>query len=751
MASRRNHVAEAAREAQAAGFSVIPVSDKPKQKKQPAVKWKPYQTTPADTAQVEEWFGPHKGLGLVCGQVSGGLELLEFELEETYNRFLVLAVNLGLADLVKRVEQGYLEQTPGQGFHWLYRCEEIRGNTKLASRPGPDGTVKVLIETRGEGGYVIVAPSLGDVHPTGRPYTRFSGGFDTIATITPEERDQLWHVAQSLDEMPAPQESSAEREQASRAPSKAPGGPYAVLPGDYYNAVVDWADVLKGWTKVHTTNDSVSHWRRPGKTQGTSATTNHGGSDRFRCFSTSTNFKTTESYSKFAAYALLEHGGDFSKASKALQELGYGVRNEGSGKNGSAARTRQPVKSARAQPQPNGQPQGSLGSLTDTELGLVKAGSLKGESIQWLWPHHIALGKFNLVAGDGGDGKSQYAIRLIAAITTGGLFPDESGPAEPGDCLILAAEDGLRDTIIPRLLAAGADVDHVTIVTARVTTKKDDKVFIHPMSFQDLDYWQTVLSRVPGARLLVADPLPAYLGRGVNDHKNNEVRAVLEPFISVIDQARIALVGITHLGKSPDLKTPSHKILGSVAYANIARTVHVTVKDPADRARRFLCQIKSNFGSLQPALAFRIIEKQVSQDEDTICSSCAEFEPGSSDIDPGELMAAGNQARRKPGPVPLRTTQVAEWLFDLLDKEAEPIPVGRIWDLAGAQGFVGQQSEKTGRWSNPNGLYRAKDLIETLPDPRDGMVVAESEVETSRGKVVKRWTLAMIPPPGART
>lgn len=181
----------------------------------------------------------------------------------------------------------------------------------------PQGKVKVLIETRGEGGYVVVAPSHGRVHPTGKPYTLLRGGFNTIVTITSEERRALWELARTFDQMPPGQDGDARKN-----PASAPGG----RPGDDFNVRADWRDILQphGWTLVYQ-KDGVGYWRRPGKDRGVSATTNYQDSGLLYVFSTSTDFESERAYSKFSAHALLEHSGDFRTAAKALKRQGYGT------------------------------------------------------------------------------------------------------------------------------------------------------------------------------------------------------------------------------------------------------------------------------------------------------------------------------------------------------------------------------------------------------------------------------------------
>lgn len=302
------NVAKTAMEAFHQGISVIPPAEDGT--KRPAVAWKRFQSKRASLAPMTEWYGrdDRHGVGYVTGEVSGGLELLEFDDHPTYMALKTRGAELGLGDLIARVEGGYCEDTPNYGIHWPYRCPGSVGtNTKLASRPG--SPTKVLIETRGEGGYFIAAPTHGPVHPTGRPYVLMSGGVATIATITPAERADLWALARTFDEsMPPPFLRPA-------ASKKATGRRRA---GDAFNDAMVWENVIgpAGWTLQYE-SDGVGYWTKPGKTSGVSATTNFGGADLFYVFSTATAFESERSYDKFGAYALLDHGGDFTAAAAA--------------------------------------------------------------------------------------------------------------------------------------------------------------------------------------------------------------------------------------------------------------------------------------------------------------------------------------------------------------------------------------------------------------------------------------------------
>ena len=317
---------EAALAAHAAGLTAVPPREDGT--KAPLGEWKQYQTRRPTEAELRAWYRDGRtGLGVVCGAVSGGLECLEFEAEATYQAFVEAAQQLDLGELVERIDSGYSERSPGGGVHWLYRCPEITGNTKLARDPGPDGP-KVLIETRGEGGYVITAPSNGRVHPSGRPYVLLRGGFPSIATITPGERAALHRLARSFDRMAEPERPSAT---ASPRVEGAAGG----RPGDDFNQRATWAELLQptGWTLAGR-RGNVEYWRRPGKhPPGWSATVGHfrgeAGEPVLCVFSTSTPFEAERPYSKFAAYALLHHGGDWKAAARDLAGRGYGEQRQG--------------------------------------------------------------------------------------------------------------------------------------------------------------------------------------------------------------------------------------------------------------------------------------------------------------------------------------------------------------------------------------------------------------------------------------
>ncbi len=177
------------------GISVVPVATDGT--KRPGIaSWKQYQETRPTTAELMTWFADAQGVGVICGKVSGNLEMLELEGRAVADKMHLdlkeMANNAGLADVWDRINNGYVEMTPSGGIHWLYRIDgEVPGNTKLARRPGENGSIDVLAETRGEGGFVIVAPTNGTCHPSGGAWTMLVGSAKSIPTLTGAEREGL--------------------------------------------------------------------------------------------------------------------------------------------------------------------------------------------------------------------------------------------------------------------------------------------------------------------------------------------------------------------------------------------------------------------------------------------------------------------------------------------------------------------------------------------------------------------------------
>lgn len=318
------------------GYTPIPVTADGA--KRPSINsWREHQDVHPDFATVVGFFAhtDTDGLGLLCGATSGNLEMLEAEgraVEEGWlGRLEQAFADHGMADLWTRISTGYCEITPSGGVHWYYRVDPampVRGNTRLASRPATDAElaadpakVKVMIETRGQGGFTVIAPSAGRTHKTGKPYEVRTGTPAGVPVLTADEYEAVHAIASTLDESPI----TAPAEYVTSARERQPGDPKR--PGDDFIERASWDEILcpHGWVRAGTMG-STTTWRKPGKKgAGISATTGHASdADRLYVFSTSTEFEAERPYNKFMAYALLEHDGDASAAAKALREKGYG-------------------------------------------------------------------------------------------------------------------------------------------------------------------------------------------------------------------------------------------------------------------------------------------------------------------------------------------------------------------------------------------------------------------------------------------
>lgn len=304
------------------GLSVIPI--RPDGTKAPAVKsWKPYQESIADNRTLKQWFTPEVGVAIITGEVSGNLEVLDFDDEDAFDQWVDVFIKLD--NRAFKEKKLLAVSTPGNGFHFIYRCPDgIERARKLAQRriKTSDGKfqTKTLIETRGEGNYIVAPGSPNECHPTCQPYTLRLGSFDEIPILTKEDRAFLIGIAEGLNEY-VPDKLIVKPTQ------KRKDGNLRNRPGDHFNEKATWKDVLDvhGWEKVYESND-IKYWRRPGKTgPGISATTNYAGTDFLYVFSSNAlPLEGWKAYTKFSAFTYLNHDGDFSIAAKELARQGYG-------------------------------------------------------------------------------------------------------------------------------------------------------------------------------------------------------------------------------------------------------------------------------------------------------------------------------------------------------------------------------------------------------------------------------------------
>lgn len=285
-----------------AGMAPIPIRAGGKV---PLDRWTDDQHHPMDETEIPRRFRNGCNLGIVCGAGSGNLECLDFDNASLFQPLLdtLEAVNPSL-----RQKLTVWQETPSGGYHLLYRCSApVGGNAVLAH----DRNGKAAIETRGQGGQFLVAPSRATSKQDGkqRPYI-LHGTLQAVPTITAEDVALLHNIASSFDE-------SGHQEQ-KRLPRNQGGTISGDRPGDRYNHVTDWNELLVryGWRCLKTMGDR-QHWQRPGKTGPEASGTLHP-TKGFWCFSTSTPLPTQQPLTPFAVFTYMEYGGDFVAAARAL-------------------------------------------------------------------------------------------------------------------------------------------------------------------------------------------------------------------------------------------------------------------------------------------------------------------------------------------------------------------------------------------------------------------------------------------------
>ena len=323
------------------------------------------------------------------------------------------------------------------------------------------------------------------------------------------------------------------------------------------------------------------------------------------------------------------------------------------------------------------------------DLELIRMSDIQPEEVQWLWYPYIPLGKLTVIQGDPGEGKTTFVLAVIAALTKGEALPERE-PLDPVNILYQTAEDGLADTIRPRLDALGADCSRVLVIdeSKRELSLSDERI-------------RQAMEKTR-AKLLVLDPLQAYLGAEVDMHRANEVRPILKRLGSVAEQMGCAVVLIRHLNKMQGQKS-GHRGMGSVDFQAAARSVLLVGRTKEDPQLRIVVPDKSSLAPEGESIAFTLDPEQGFQWKG-YCAYNAE-----------ELLGGSTKQ------VQTKTMQAEETLRNLLDKPAPAEEILRRITAAGisertlmtAKKNLGVLSEKRGGqwfWRLPSG-QGCKDVI----------------------------------------
>jgi putative DNA primase/helicase len=345
-----------------------------------------------------------------------------------------------------------------------------------------------------------------------------------------------------------------------------------------------------------------------------------------------------------------------------------------------------------------------------SELESICASDVKMTGIKWLWPDRFAVGKLGLIAGLPDEGKGQALAFVVAQVTNAGKWPMNEGHAPSGNVVVFSDEDDRQDTLVPRFAAAGANLGRIHLI--KMVRASDDKSRMFSL-ISDLDALRRKIKGIGDVKLVIIDPISAYLGVGkIDSFRTTDVRAVLTPLTALATELKVAIIGVMHFNKKTDVTNALLRISDSLAFGAVARHVYGVIDD-AENKRKLFVRAKNNVAAKHKnqTLAYRFLESEVGTDEDTgepIKAPYIVWDPQYVDVTAIEAMQAASDTRS-----PALKDEAKKFLREILAQG--PVPKDEVEEAADGNGI----SERT--------LKRAKHELK---------VVAQKE----NGKMNGKWT-----------
>lgn len=353
------------------------------------------------------------------------------------------------------------------------------------------------------------------------------------------------------------------------------------------------------------------------------------------------------------------------------------------------------VKAARGEQKANGKPNGHSAAEAPEAVryrpDIICLADVKPQVVQWLFLGRIPYGRLTLLVGRPGAGKSFLTCDIAARLSRGLPWPCGGGNAPLGETLFICAEDDPGDTVVPRLIAAGADLQKTHLLRGKKIEIEDQKKVV-AFDLQNVALIGETLDALPNIRLVIIDPIGNYIGGRVDAHRDNEVRSVLMPLVELAMARGVAILLVCH-SKKGKADFADDTALGSRAFVGVARSVWHLTEDKTDRARKLLLPGKCNLSVPAPGLAFRI------------GGSPARLEWEAKPLEgmhADDVLSESAERETNRGPAPERRDAAADWLAEQLRFGA--VTVKEIKESAAAAELA---------WRT---VRRASEILGVIPD-----------------------------------
>ncbi|MGL4944445.1 MAG: AAA family ATPase [Thermoguttaceae bacterium] len=679
VADRQAVLQTAARGYIKSGLSTLPAK---RSDKRPTVYWKPYQKQ-LPTYGVFCVKSDFDAVCIITGKVSGNLIMIDFDQQaKAYPQWAASVP----AELLARC---VIERSQRGGKHVVVRCTVAVGkNDKLAL----DVDGGVLIETRGEGGLFLCAPTEG--------YEILQGDFAAMPVLTADEVETLLAAARALNEAPP------------KPKTKPIANPVATTFEPYEARSLD---VLVAQSRARKYIAKM-----PPAIQG------QGGSDALYrvCCVLFWDFGLSPSQGR----DILGQYNARCVPPWSDEELDHKMESALDPAN---------KKKPRGWRLGEAEPMASKAQRNPPRLIPTKMSDHEARAPRWLWEGRIALGELTLVNGSPGAGKTTFITHLCAVVSSGGVFADGTRCAKSGCVLYLSSETS-RDVFWAGLNAGGADLDKIIFAETIAAENDRGETSERLVRFRDAAALDVFIAEHKEIVAVIFDPVGSFLGGDIDSHRDNEVRNELNPIGELAKRHAIAVIAVTHPSKSGRNCTHADEsILGSTGIAGIARAVWHLVTDPEKTEdgyhQRILAAGKMN--NAQPAglLRFRIegIPVLAAKSGDTLTGLCVIPLPSEEDDADKtandvfrELRRATNglEGGHRHGPDPMRRDEAMEWLQEALSQADKP--------------FV-SATELKDRWEDEGGALR------TLARAKASLDVRHRQV-TIDGKTFSIWHLPTV-------